>query len=72
MKRTENVITSAIELYCGLQRNLLFSCGSLAVFFLSVVKAVDIRLVMLGVMQRHYLPRDMRLKSLEFLSIERH
>lgn len=57
-------ITSAVEPERGLQSNLFASRGSLDVCLLRSIKAVDIGLMVLGVMKLHDLSRDVGFQCL--------
>ena len=52
------LLTSTVELQSGLELDLLLRAGSLGVRLLSSVQAVDIRLVVLGMVESHNLERE--------------
>lgn len=60
----EEAHTAAIELQRALQLDLLLHIRGLGVGFLSSVEPVDVRLVVLGMVQVHDLLRDVGFESL--------
>ncbi len=57
-------VAAAVELEGGLELDLLLGCCGFGVCLLGSVEAVHVCLVMLAVVQLHYLARDVRLKGL--------